>query len=286
MNVEQRIKKDISVAIEKFLINNLPGYRGEGILDDEKYEKNFFALMNVLEKNVIAVPRKVHYSQELNEKIKNEFSPELCDLIKLFETKFSKGENIKGYLSIKAFDADFKDILFNHWNIKHLHLIRKEAKNIKEMENNRSDYLLFCIIHDQDVYFLDVRKHPKGSGFTAFEFLNIIYNNKWMDMIGAHKVEEVIEVYPKINSDDDIFELYKNNINCSMFMFHGECYMIGFGVSCAGNKTEHTLQLCTMNKRISKISRTYGDKYRGFELTLDGHLGNIILEGEANKISI
>lgn len=71
-----------------------------------------------------------------------------------------------------------------------------------------------------------------------------------------------------------------------MFMFHGECYMIGFGVSCAGNKTEHTLKLCTMNKIISEISRKYGDKYKGFELTLDGHLGNIILAGEANKIPI
>ena len=34
------------------------------------------------------------------------------------------------------------------------------------------------------------------------------------------------------------------------------------------------------------ISCKYGDRYAGFELTLDGHFGNVILEGSGNKIPI
>lgn len=285
-DIEKKIKKDISDAIKEFLTANLPDYKEEGNSETEKYEKNFFALMNVLEKNIITKPRQVHYSQELVKKIKTEFPPELCSLIKLFENKFIKGENVKGYLSKKAFDAQFQDILFNQWGIKHLHLTNREAKNIAEMGNNRSDFLLFCIVNNNDVYFLDVRKHPKGSGFTPLEFLNIIYNNDLMDKIGASKVDGVIEVCNEIKSDADIYKLYKYNINHCMFMFNGECYMFGLGVSCTGNKTEHTLQLCRMNRIIFKIAHKYGDKYKGFELTLNTHLGNIILENSSNKIPI
>ena len=36
----------------------------------------------------------------------------------------------KGYLSKKAFDVEFKDILLNQWGIKHLHLTDKEANRI------------------------------------------------------------------------------------------------------------------------------------------------------------
>lgn len=41
--------------------------------------------MNVIGKNVINIPRKVHYSCELIKKMNEEFPKELCDLIKLFE---------------------------------------------------------------------------------------------------------------------------------------------------------------------------------------------------------
>ena len=140
--------------------------------------------MNVIGKNVINIPRKVHYSRELIKKMNEEFSKELCDLIKLFEKKFDKGESVKGYLSKKAFDVEFKDILLNQWGIKHLHLTDKEANSIEEMKNNRSNILLFFIVDNQDVYFLDVRKHPKGAGFITLEcYLLYITIDGWRKLV-------------------------------------------------------------------------------------------------------
>ena len=167
--------------------------------------------MNVIGKNVINIPRKVHYSREL----------------------IKKGESVKGYLSKKAFDVEFKDILLNQWGIKHLHLTDKEANSIEEMKNNRSNILLFFIVDNQDVYFLDVRKHPKGAGFITLEVLSIVYNNR-----------------------------------------------------SKGHKMDYSIILCELNRKISQISCKYGDRYAGFELTLDGHFGNVILEGSGNKIPI
>lgn len=286
MNVEKMIKRDISVEIANYLTNNLPCYEKKNIDDEKTYETNFLHLMNVIGKNVINIPRKVHYSRELIKKMNEEFPKELCDLIKLFEKKFDKGESVKGYLSKKAFDVEFKDILLNQWGIKHLHLTDKEANSIEEMKNNRSNILLFFIVDNQDVYFLDVRKHPKGAGFITLEVLYIVYNNRWMEKIGARKVEGIIDLQPEIDSNEELYKLYKNDINCNMLKFGNEVYRMGWGVSSKGHKMDYSIILCELNRKISQISCKYGDRYAGFELTLDGHFGNVILEGSGNKIPI
>ena len=268
------------------MTNNLTCYEKKNIDDEKTYETNFLHLMNVIGKNVINIPRKVHYSRELIKKMNEEFSKELCDLIKLFEKKFDKGESVKGYLSKKAFDVEFKDILLNQWCIKHLHLTDKEANSIEEMKNNRSNILLFFIVDNQDVYFLDVRKHPKGAGFITLEVLYIVYNNRWMEKIGARKVEGIIDLQPEIDSNEELYKLYKNGINCNMLKFGNEVYRMGWGVSSKGHKMDYSIILCELNRKISQISCKYGDRYAGFELTLDGHFGNVILEGSGNKIPI
>lgn len=183
MNVEKMIKRDISVEIANYLTNNLPCYEKKNIDDEKTYETNFLHLMNVIGKNVINIPRKVHYSRELIKKMNEEFSKELCDLIKLFEKKFDKGESVKGYLSKKAFDVEFKDILLNQWGIKHLHLTDKEANSIEEMKNNRSNILLFFFVDNQDVYFLDVRKHPKGAGYITIDGWRNLVHGRWRGLL-------------------------------------------------------------------------------------------------------
>ena len=77
------------------------------------------------------------------------------------------------------------------------------------MKNNRSNILLFFIVDNQDVYFLDVRKHPKGAGFITLEVLYIVYNNRWMEKIGARKVEGIIDLQPEIDSNEELYKLYK-----------------------------------------------------------------------------
>ena len=154
------------------------------------------------------------------------------------------------------------------------------------MKNNRSNILLFFIVDNQDVYFLDVRKHPKGAGFITLEVLSIVYNNRWMEKIGARKVEGIIDLQPEIDSNEELYKLYKNGINYNMFKFGNEVYMMGWGVSSEGHKMDYSIILCELNRKISQISCKYGDRYAGFELTLDGHFGNVILEGSGNKIPI
>ena len=95
MNVEKMIKRDISVEIANYLTNNLTCYEKKILMMKKHMKQIFCILMNVIGKNVINIPRKVHYSRELIKKMNEEFSKELCDLIKLFEKKFDKGESCK-----------------------------------------------------------------------------------------------------------------------------------------------------------------------------------------------
>ena len=96
------------------------------------------------------------------------------------------------------------------------------------MKNNRSNILLFFIVDNQDVYFLDVRKHPKGAGFITLEVLYIVYNNRWMEKIGARKVEGIIDLQPEIDSNEELYKLYKNGINYNILKFGNEVYRYDF----------------------------------------------------------
>ena len=74
------------------------------------------------------------------------------------------------------------DGLLWDYGMHHLHLSRKEGKRgfVK-----RSDWLLFAIVADQDVFFVDVRKHkdPERQGFewVRQDLLDIVHNN-WPEL--------------------------------------------------------------------------------------------------------
>lgn len=79
-------------------------------------------------------------------------------------------------------------MLFNSWNVKHIHLNDKEAQSKSAMKKNRSGCLLFCIVKQEKVFFLDVRPHPKKEEFSSYSLLKIIHDNHWMSEIGFEEM--------------------------------------------------------------------------------------------------
>src|SRR3712207_3077700 len=140
---------------------------------------------NYKEKRISSTPREVIISKELKQKIENKnLTEEIIELINHFKILFEKGKDLNNHLSKQIFSGKRKDILYNQWNIKHIHLNKIEANTKNEMSNNRGDFLLFCIVLQDKILFLDVRQHPHKEEFTAFSFLEIAYNNNWMNHIG------------------------------------------------------------------------------------------------------
>lgn len=201
----------------------------------------FLHWTNFLRKRIEPHSRRVVMSTELKSKMLNTDFASEAKLVNSFISKMENGEDINGHLSKGIFKADKYDYILNHWNIHHLHLSEIEAHNEKEMSKNRSSWLLFFIINDDTAYFLDIKKHPRGSGFTTIEFLKIADNNNWLEMCGAQLCEGLTPdaIEPKIQSDDDIFMCYKNNINI-ILEINQRVYSF-LGTSCSGNVIDDSL---------------------------------------------
>jgi len=203
-------------------------------------DKNDFGIileyLNFKEKLITPLPRTVIFSKELNTKINNKiFISETKELIYYFKDLFEKGSDINNHLSKSIFSGIQQDILFNNWNIKHIHLNKKEANSKEEMGENRGDFLLFCIIIEKYVFFLDVREHPHGAGFTSYSFLEIISNNGWMQYIGFSELNDIIDITFKVTNDSDIYKLYNAHVNI-IFKLGNKFFIHVNGVRSSGDK--------------------------------------------------
>lgn len=213
--------------------------------------------INFQEKQIIPIPRKVIISKELQEKVKNkEFAEETIKLIEHFEDLFKNGKDINGHLSKQIFSGNTQDILYNNWNIKHVHLSERNACSKEEMSGNRGDFLLFCIVLKSTVFFLDVREHPHREGFTAFSFLELICNNNWMKHIGFEEDKNIIDIDPKIENDSDIYKLYKSNYNI-IFKLNNKIFCQIDAVRSNGNKSSQVDKSTEISRKLKSICDKY-----------------------------
>lgn len=281
LTIETSIKKDIASEVGRFLLENDFEYEEAGDNKKSIYENSILALCNALDKIVLPKHYKVHYSKELLYKMNNQFDEQLNNLIKLFETKFREGHKVVLSLSRKVFDSQFYDVLFNVWSIKHLHLCDKSISSKSQMRKNRSSNLLFFVIDNDNVYFLDVKKHPKTDEFVSLSFLEILKANNWLSVIGVMECDNITDIKPIINNDKELYQLYSSNLNVSLFNLGGKSYHLLNGISCSGNKINHTYTLIHLNRQIDKIAQNYAE-YIGFELTLNDNFGVLTVKKENN----
>lgn len=170
---------------------------------------NFYEMVTNLYNYLFKVTLPQKYTVIFSDEI--EAKSEYKELITLFKKKLEDGENIIPWQSRTVLKANYQDILFNFWNIKHLHLI--------EDPNKRSNNILLYIQCDSTVYFLDVVKHPKGDEWNNFNILRTVCRNHWMQYIGFDKISDIEPDFvegtlePKIEDEEAIRKIYKKNIN-------------------------------------------------------------------------
>ncbi len=284
--LESKILHDIAEHMKKVMVNKKISF-SHNVADQDI----FLEYMNALGKRIIPKPRKVIYSKELQKNIDNksfsenghplslENAQNVVNLILHFQQLFENGTDINNHLSTQIFTSKRQDILFNTWNIKHIHLNKTEASSKSAMRNNRADYLLFCVIEDDDVFFLDVRHHPNGDEFSSYSFLQIAFNNKWMNHLGFMEIGSNYVPYsmqPNVTNDKDIYELYSNRLNLA-FDFEGHGFMsIATGITGSGDKRANVLYLNQLKKRIWKLPFSEDD-YVGFTPDNDEGVSGVIM---------
>lgn len=123
---------------------------------------------------IIGVEYNVIFSKYLNNKF-SRLPVETQECINDIVNRLKSGKSITTYLSKSVLNANTKDNELQNWNIYHAHVKKVSLDYSKPAE--RSDLLLFFTVKDGDVYFIDVKSHPKSSGWFDKSLLEIIYDN-------------------------------------------------------------------------------------------------------------
>jgi len=176
------------------------------------------------------VPREVCFSKEITTNIKFTLYKKAISKI---EYKFKNGQDLTPFLSTLVVNAPLKtsskssssdkDVFLNAFNIHHLHLNtkyqRKPTKGITFIE--RSSDLLFVMITQDKVYFLDIEKHNFGN----VNLFRIIKNN-WEHLIQPYELKGLLPLSQNYRSDEEISKLLKSGVSPSI-QIDGSVYALG-----------------------------------------------------------
>ena len=246
----------------------------------EKDDLTILAYLNSLKKDPPIRPRTVHFSKEIKESEKH-FSDDLREKYNHIINQIKNGDQLTYHLSRTIFDGCFQDTLLNTWGITHIHLSSIDVSSKSGMKRNRSGYLLLCIIKENDVFLIDVIKHPdKPEDFACLDYLEIIYNNTWMNQIGYDKIDAV-EVTFTLN---DIFNDKESKafdfMKCcnTAVGFNGEFFLpIDRGVVSTGHsmmdvllKNSFCRSICNIRKNSSTCEYIASDESENNLGTING----------------
>lgn len=144
------------------------------------------------------------------------------------------------------------------WGIHHFHLTKSENLD----ENGfckRSDFLLFAIVRNDCVYFLDVKRHP-AKGLVEECFSNPIfvrqYVESWPELA---EFDRLNGVSPGETLDTRQIALYRKiGLNVPT-LYDGSVYMMGMGLSATGIPTENIIYHDMLIFEIESFSAALAD---------------------------
>jgi len=191
-------------------------------------------LLNIQDKTISMRKRTVHISKELQSK---ELEEPYAESLKVIQKKFEKGQNINPYLSKRIRDGEEPDLLLYDWGIHHLHL---NLKYEKEYFIRRSDYLLFFILKDSEVFFIDVTPHKvkNNTTFVQQHLVHVLWDN-WDYLLTPYRLEGVSGTAEGWK-DEQYKKLRKSNSN-GLIEYRGNVFSgAGDGILLNGDRLTHT----------------------------------------------
>lgn len=211
---------------------------------------------NLKDKIIEPKIRNVKVSKELSGGVLDDYYKQCLHHIK---NRFKNGKDVSIFLSKKSIKPSQKDLLLYDWGIHHLHLSMPEKK---KQFVERSDYLLFLMIDDNNVYFIDVTKHrlPDGTEFSQQELLRIVKNN-WPYLLEPYKLKGAFSLEREM-SDKDYSELRKSG-SASLIEIDEEVYgLIGGGITTARTNINHTTKTDHIFRTLRDMEGTLKENHK------------------------
>lgn len=210
-------------------------------------------VLNWIEYVIRLIPpkkREVHFSKGFWERAPKE----CCEQIRSLADKFKSGQDVNPYLSKtvqNALQGKRTDMLWTDWEICHFHL----SENIPNGSyfSKRSDYLLFAIIGDYFVCFLDARPHPKGAEFADPELYKYICES-WPELV--NNLEGISP--DKDWSKEEIHKFRQRSLNVC-YSYNGQVKALGGLTTVSGKSVRSVFLKDRMTFELDELSKRLAD---------------------------
>jgi hypothetical protein len=122
------------------------------------------------------------------------------------------------------------DALWADWGIFHFHLSADQRPG--EYYFRSADYLVLCVLAEDEVGVIDVIRHPDRNGFAKLDFMETLHRS-WPDYLEPYRLPRQ-GVAPRSLDEAGILALRSKNVNYTLTI-DGVSYMSpGWGITSAG----------------------------------------------------
>lgn len=231
---EEDYKQFILLSIKKYFKIDLDNEKYK-YLKELKPQELYLTYISNSKRIPPAKHRNVHLSKEL---ISSNLYSIYKDSIEKISEIFKKGQSIRPYLNrdVKhVFKKDCpKDFLLNDWDLYHLHL-----GELKPNANfcDRTKYVLFCKITNNEVYFIDILDHTEDSSFACRKLLTIIRDN-WIEQYNVQKLNDILGMEKEF-SDREYRKLREAGVTAILNIDGEYCISPNMGVVSSGDSSRN-----------------------------------------------
>ena len=232
-----------------------------GIIYDESLDVCSLAAryFEILLRRIIPMPRKVHFSQEIHDslgKLRQEADAEHREqaadawgAVFLIRHLLAEGGNVTRFLSKKVnclTGNKSRDGLLWDFGLHHFHLSKEVDKSGFA---ERSGYLLFAIVTQEDAYFVDVRLHPQDDLEWVLQDLLRIAHLNWPELVESKVLRGAKGT---VLTDEEIQELRRKNCNHVAQLEDNAIAPIGGGTMADGSSVLCRLQALKLMQEIKQ----------------------------------
>ena len=230
-------KSDLKTLFENYF--SLKGIRYRGNSDVADLAARYCEMVI---RRISPKPRRVHFSNEINgslRKLTQEADPaQKGKALEAWNTVFKirhllvEGGDLTPHLSKSVNDAHSQDGLLWDYGMHHFHLsLTLDASGFVE----RSDYLLFAILTDEDAFLVDIRKHHDDEGLLWVRqgLLRIVHAN-WPEITSSRQLHGVRGT---TLTDRQKKNLRDKNANTALALGEQAIAPLGWGTTANGSST-------------------------------------------------
>ncbi|MCB2340872.1 hypothetical protein [Clostridium estertheticum] len=249
MNFEKDLREQISQLLKEDKV---------GFNEQDSMCRLLISYLQLLNRGIPIKKRKVFISDNIEKIIKGSKLDEIyINALLKFKCNFEDGIDMKCHLSTNIFYSYIsvskknkkysksRDYLLDDWGIYHLHLRDKDVKNKCEMYSdkndeetgNRSQYLLFVKVTDNEVYFIDILNHNEKNVFAKQELVETLDRN-WHSLLEEYNIPNLLSVSKltdkEVNNARQNGKYILYNINKKVYI------PMGGGLTSVGTNIMHT----------------------------------------------